>query len=218
MIRPREEKDTKMRSSSSDKRRPDKRTFAALLVILALLLATSPILAGCSFAGDGQGANAPQGAGGTGGTGSTGNAGAAQADKPSQKPPSNSKALSEGEDLVIPTSEISTTAAFYPVTVNGTELEVLAVQAPDGSFRTAFNTCQVCYDSGRGYYEQEGDVLVCQNCGNRFKMDQVEVVEGGCNPVPIFSENKTETADSITIPYGYLAAATEIFSNWKVAY
>lgn len=28
--------------------------------------------------------------------------------------------------------------------------------------RTAFNTCQVCYSSGKGYYVQSGNVLVCQ--------------------------------------------------------
>ena len=62
----------------------------------------------------------------------------------------------------------------------------------------AFNTCQVCYDSGRGYYVQEGDVLVCQNCGNRFSAEQVELIKGGCNPVPIDSENKTDDGTTIT--------------------
>ena len=45
-------------------------------------------------------------------------------------------------------------------------MEIVAVKALDGSIRTAFNTCQVCYNSGRGYYQQEGNELVCQNCGN----------------------------------------------------
>ncbi|MDR1419994.1 MAG: DUF2318 domain-containing protein, partial [Treponema sp.] len=53
-------------------------------------------------------------------------------------------------DLVIPIAEITGDAAFYPVDVEGTRLEVIAVKAPDGTIRTAFNTCQVCYGSGRG--------------------------------------------------------------------
>ncbi len=73
-------------------------------------------------------------------------------------------ATREGGDLIIQISDISKKATFYPVEVDGTKLEVIAVEAPDGSIRTAFNTCQVCYDSGKGYYKQEGDVLVCQNC------------------------------------------------------
>jgi hypothetical protein len=124
----------------------------------------------------------------------------------------------DGSDIVIPLSEITSRARFYPTTVDGVALEVLAVKAPDGSVRTAFNTCQVCYDSGRGYYEQEGDVLVCQNCGNRFTMSDVEVKTGGCNPVPIFDENKTVTSDAITIPASYLKETKIIFANWKQDY
>lgn len=121
-------------------------------------------------------------------------------------------------DLVILISDITPTATFYPVEIDGTKLEVIAVKAPDLTIRTAFNTCQVCYSSGRGYYKQEGSNLVCQNCGNRFGMDQVEVLSGGCNPVPIFSENKTVDATTITIAGDYLAEAKVIFSNWKKDY
>lgn len=123
--------------------------------------------------------------------------------------------LSTEGDLVIPISGISKTATFYPVTVDGTKLEVLAVKALDGTIRTAFNTCQVCYDSGRGYYKQDGDILVCQNCGNRFPLSAVEVEKGGCNPVPIFAENKTIDTTTITIHADYLKLATQIFQNWK---
>ncbi|GHU74255.1 hypothetical protein AGMMS49992_15170 [Clostridia bacterium] len=125
---------------------------------------------------------------------------------------------SQTAGLVIPINEITTTATFYPVEVGGTKLEVIAVRAPDGSVRTAFNTCQVCYDSGRGYYKQVGNVLVCQNCGNRFNMSQVEVVSGGCNPVPIFPENKIVTDETITISNEFLTKSAVIFANWKAEY
>ncbi|MDR2053996.1 MAG: DUF2318 domain-containing protein, partial [Treponema sp.] len=91
----------------------------------------------------------------------------------------------------------------------------LAVKAPDGTIRTAFNTCQVCYASGRGFYKQQGTVLVCQNCGNRFRMSQVEVRSGGCNLVPIFKNNKTVTDTAITIPQDFLKEARAIFARWK---
>ncbi|MDR1438795.1 MAG: DUF2318 domain-containing protein [Clostridiales bacterium] len=166
----------------------------------------SPDGAAGAGAGAGNGAaDAGNGAAATGaGTGSDsgGSAAAAPAD----------------QDLVIPISEISETAKFYPMDIDGTRLEVLAVQAPDGSLRTAFNTCQVCYDSGRGYYVQEGSALVCQNCGNRFGMDRVEIESGGCNPVPIFPESKDVGDASITIPLSYLKEAKEIFANWKAEY
>lgn len=123
--------------------------------------------------------------------------------------------IGEGEALVIPVSEITSTAQFYQVNVDGTVMEVIAVRDSDGNVRTAFNTCQVCYNSGRGYYIQEGDQLVCQNCGNRFTVDQVEIQTGGCNPWPIFGENKTVTEDTIEISYDFLTASKAIFENWS---
>ncbi|MGB4589887.1 MAG: DUF2318 domain-containing protein [Clostridiaceae bacterium] len=123
--------------------------------------------------------------------------------------------INEKGDAIIPVSEISQTATFYSYDKLDTKIEFLAVKASDGTIRTAFNTCQVCYASGRGYYKQEGDVLKCQNCGNIFKMDQVEIVKGGCNPVPIFEEYKETTDSSIIIKSDNFKEAESIFANWK---
>ena len=118
-------------------------------------------------------------------------------------------------DLQIPKKEVTATAKFYQYKLDGVLMEVLALRAPDGTVRTAFNTCQVCYSSGRGYYVQQGDVLVCQNCGNRFKASQVEIIKGGCNPLPITSDLKTEDANTITIAKSLFAEAKPIFLKWK---
>jgi uncharacterized membrane protein len=118
-------------------------------------------------------------------------------------------------DLVINVSDVTENAVFYPVDIQGTRIEVLAIKAADGTIRTAFNTCQVCYASGRGFYKQQGTVLVCQNCGKRFRMSQVEVRSGGCNPVPIFAANKTVTDTTITVSKEYLTRAKEIFARWR---
>lgn len=126
--------------------------------------------------------------------------------------------LSEAGDLMIPMEEVSEVARFYSLEVEGTKLEVLAVKAPDGTIRTAFNTCQICYSSGRGYYTQEGDRLVCQNCGNRFQTSDVEIARGGCNPVPIFDEDKMIDEKNITISADFLTEASGIFTNWKNEY
>lgn len=124
--------------------------------------------------------------------------------------------VSESGDLIIPVSDVTEKATFYSYeATDGTNLEVIAVKADDGTIRTAFNTCQVCYDSGKGYYKQEGSELVCQNCGNRFSASEVEVTKGGCNPVPIFDDNKTTDGDNITISKDYLEKASVIFQNWK---
>lgn len=124
--------------------------------------------------------------------------------------------IAEGESLVIPNSDVSSTASFYKVKVDDTEMELLAVKDSRGNIRTAFNTCQICYSSGRGYYVQSGNALVCQNCGNQFTVDHVEIESGGCNPWPIFPENKTVTDKTIEISYDFLKESKEIFANWKL--
>ncbi len=127
----------------------------------------------------------------------------------------SSQNMKEGESLVIPTNEISETAKFYPVSIDDIKMEVVAVKAPDGTIRTSFNTCQVCNGSPLAYFEQKGTTLECQNCGNRFPMDRVEVEAGGCNPIPIFAEDKTVTEESITISYDTLKASKDLFNNWN---
>lgn len=124
--------------------------------------------------------------------------------------------ISSGESLKIPVKEISEKASFYSVEVDGTQMEVIAVKDSDGNIRTAFNTCQICYDSGNGYYKQEGNELVCQNCGNSFTMEQVGESAGGCNPWPILEEDKTETDSEVKISYDFLKESSNIFENWKV--
>jgi hypothetical protein len=118
-------------------------------------------------------------------------------------------------DLQIPKKDVTATARFYPYRLDGVLMEVLALRAPDGTVRTAFNTCQVCYRSGRGYYVQQGDVLVCQNCHNRFKASQVELIKGGCNPVPITADQKREDGNTITIGKTLFEEVKPLFLSWK---
>lgn len=117
--------------------------------------------------------------------------------------------------LAIKKSDVKGTAKFYPYKVNGIYMEVIAVKASDGTVRTALNTCQVCFDSGRGYYTQSGNELVCNNCGNRFKIDQIEKIRFGCNPIPIMKEDKTEENDIVTISAKFLNDSKDYFKRWK---
>ena len=123
--------------------------------------------------------------------------------------------ITVNEDLKITKSDISGDVKFYPYQSGETYMEVLAVKATDGTIRTALNTCQVCYDSGRGYYVQQGDRVICQNCGNEFRIDNIERVKNGCNPIPILAEEKTETETEITITKDFMASNKEYFLKWK---
>ena len=123
--------------------------------------------------------------------------------------------ITKNGDLQILKSEVTDQAKFYPYKVDGVKMEVIAVMANDGTIRTAFNTCQVCYQSGRGFYTQQGDELVCNNCGNRFKIDKVEKVKFGCNPIPILQQDKVDDGKYITISGSFLAKYKNYFLKWK---
>lgn len=58
------------------------------------------------------------------------------------------------------------------------------LKSADGIIRAAFDACDVCWPAGKGYY-QEGDYMVCRNCGRRFASVRVNEVKGGCNPAPL---------------------------------
>lgn len=111
--------------------------------------------------------------------------------------------------LAIPIADLSQTASFYKADLDGTEVELVALKDSKENLRTAFNACQVCYSSGRGYYRQEGEYLVCQNCGNSFTIDQVGIASGCCNPWPILDSDRTVTDDEIQISYNVLKATAD---------
>lgn len=55
------------------------------------------------------------------------------------------------------------------------------VKSTDGVIRAAFDACDVCYGHKKGY-AQQGNFMVCINCGLKFRTDKVNEVHGGCNP------------------------------------
>ena len=63
-------------------------------------------------------------------------------------------------------------------------IRYFVLKSSDGIVRAAFDACDVCWPAGKGYY-QEGDTMVCRNCGRRFESVKVNEVKGGCNPAPL---------------------------------
>lgn len=99
----------------------------------------------------------------------------------------NARTLSApGQDVQIPLSEVGDgKAKFYNYTLaDNQKVSFFVVKSSDGIIRAAFNACDVCYEHRRGY-RQEGDDMVCNNCGQHFPSDRVNEVKGGCNPAPL---------------------------------
>jgi uncharacterized membrane protein len=67
---------------------------------------------------------------------------------------------------------------------DGTIVTFFVLKSSDGIIRAAIDACDVCYKAGKGYY-QDGDFMVCENCGQRFASNRINLVKGGCNPAPL---------------------------------
>ncbi|HAS88892.1 MAG TPA: DUF2318 domain-containing protein [Desulfovibrio sp.] len=106
--------------------------------------------------------------------------------------PSNSIAgmVVGDEELSIPINEVSDDKAhYYSIDLDGKEIRFFVVRSKDGIIRAAFDACDVCYRSKKGY-TQQGDFMVCNNCGMRFHSTRINVVKGGCNPSPLERRTK----------------------------
>jgi len=98
-----------------------------------------------------------------------------------------------GEDVKIALADISDGKAhFYTHDVGGTLVRYFVLKSSDGVVRAAFDACDVCFAQKKGYH-QEGDEMVCNNCGRRFPSTKINVLEGGCNPSPLDRTVKGQT-------------------------
>ncbi len=89
-------------------------------------------------------------------------------------------------NVMIPVKSVSDGKAHYfrVKADDGAMVDFFLVQSKDGVIRSAIDACDVCYRSGKGY-AQEGDSMVCGNCGMRFATSRINEVKGGCNPAPL---------------------------------
>lgn len=93
-------------------------------------------------------------------------------------------------------------------------MQLIVLKSSAGDVQLAYNTCQSCAGSPYAYFEYQNGVLVCQNCMNRFGLDSVGKVAGGCNPMPVAGYQLD--GDQVTIPADALTKAASSFRNWKV--
>jgi hypothetical protein len=76
------------------------------------------------------------------------------------------------------------TAAFFTTQAAGKSINFFVLQSSDGVIRAAFDACDVCFPAKKGY-RQDGDLMVCNNCGQQFRSIRINVEKGGCNPSPL---------------------------------
>lgn len=98
--------------------------------------------------------------------------------------------------ISIPLKDVDDGEAHYFQYENGdASVKFFVVKSNDGVIRAAFDACDVCYPEKKGY-SQDGDFMICNNCGRRFHESRINVVEGGCNPAPL---KRAVVADQLII-------------------
>lgn len=88
-------------------------------------------------------------------------------------------------------------AHFYNAkTASGKTIYFFAVKDSNGIYRAAANACAVCFKTYKGFH-QEGNEIVCNNCGNRYPIEKIATEKGGCNPGPINPDLAFENGEII---------------------
>ena len=99
----------------------------------------------------------------------------------------------KGETVNLENGEVKLTASifndnqarFYNILMpSGKTIYFFVLKDKNGIYRAAANACQVCFKTYKGF-RQEGDEIVCNNCGNRYPIEKIATEKGGCNPAPI---------------------------------
>jgi uncharacterized membrane protein len=98
-------------------------------------------------------------------------------------------------------------ARWYTYPAGPKEIEFFVLKSSDGIIRAAFDACDVCFLAKKGY-RQEGDDMVCNNCGQRFPSKLINEVRGGCNPSPL---ERTIEGDELVIKVEDILAGADYF-------
>lgn len=125
----------------------------------------------------------------------------------------------KGENLIFENEEVKiieaaqfddNQARFFNVkTADGKIIYFFVVKDKSGIYRAAANACQVCFGERKGFH-QEGDEIVCNNCGNRYPLEKIATEKGGCNPGPI-NPNLEVKNGQIIIKQADLEQVSELF-------
>lgn len=89
-----------------------------------------------------------------------------------------------GEVTVLLGGLQGSTASYFVYSAGGKDIKFFVLRATDGTVRVALDACTACNHAKLGY-RQNGEAMVCNNCGMSFKSTDVGHISGGCSPIPL---------------------------------
>jgi uncharacterized membrane protein len=99
--------------------------------------------------------------------------------------PSPAHTLIAQDNLVrVPLSDLTDSSLhFYTAHVDGSVIRFLVIHKLNGDYAVALDACQICGTAG---YRQEGQSVICRNCGAAIYIPSIGQ-SGGCNPISVKS-------------------------------
>jgi uncharacterized membrane protein len=132
----------------------------------------------------------------------------ASSDKPATTAVTSDAGAVAAGDIKIPLSDLSSKAKFFDYTMaDSKQLRFFVLKSSDGVYRAALDACDTCYHAKKGYH-QEGDDMICNNCGLHFHSAKINEVHGGCNPVGL---PRAVEGDSLIIKASDLESRKQYF-------
>ena len=117
-------------------------------------------------------------------------------------------------DLHVPKNRLQNNLTY--VDYGGTE--ELIFWNDGNAVRTAFDTCEECYSGGDIHFTLNNSTLTCSLCRTTLPVSTLGTAQwGGCQPVSIIPEIRSDTGAEIVIPAEVLAYARRMFSRWDAS-
>ncbi|MGN0364507.1 MAG: Fe-S-containing protein [Suilimivivens sp.] len=138
--------------------------------------------------------------------------GCQRSEQKTERPSNNIEPTVSGEKIAIEKDLLSSDARFVNYTTNEITIQLIAGIASDDTYRVSLNTCQSCNPSPLAYFTYEDGILTCQNCGNKFTMDDVGIQASGCNPMNV---DYIETDEQIMVDTALLEKYSKLFEKWQ---
>ena len=97
-------------------------------------------------------------------------------------PPQAQTLTAKGNEVRVSTAAVNDgNLHIFNVDDGGTSLRFLIIHKPDGNWGVALDACMICGWAG---YRQDGQNVVCRNCGSAIYIPTIGQA-GGCNPVGV---------------------------------
>ena len=92
---------------------------------------------------------------------------------------------SDGGTIRVPLEQMADGKAhFFSYAAGDIAARFFVIKTGDRTYHAALDACEACYAARKGYV-QRGQAVVCNECGRRYRTDEIDDGPGQCVPVSL---------------------------------